>query len=297
MLTARSLVALLLALTGCAGGASTATSSTSTIPPPSTSTTTTTPPPVTDPPDVPVCLDGDIPFSTGGLVATLGERSGDAAVIGGIGWADHGRCERLVIDLLTAGGAPAGSLGEATVSFRDEVGIVRVELPARATGIAASVIEGRLVERVYVVRLPDGRLAADIHLGTDDAVEVRGFDLGEPTRVVVDIGPSDDGMGRLAAPTLGDNVVVLTPPGGPAEYPLVISGYARTFEANVVAILSRDGAEGAETFTTATDWAEAWGAFEIVFEAGPDGSVTLFVGEFDARDGSPVGVEIALELS
>ena len=268
-----------------------------------TSTTGTTSPatsvvaPTSPPVEAPVCLAGDTEFVTGGLAATFGESSGDAAAVGGIRWAAHDGCERLVIDLLTADGAPAASLGEVSVSFRSELGVIRIELPVRTTAIADSVIEGEIVDRVYVVRRDNGELAVDVHLGDDKPVRVRGFDVGEPSRVVLDIAPFDDGIRRIAPPSIDDVVVLFSPLGGPDEYPLTISGYARTFEANVVAELSQDAAVLESTFTTASDWLEAWGEFELTIDSGPSGEVTLFVGEFSARDGSPMGVELRLDMS
>ena len=301
-LTRAALVVLALQLAGCAGGttATTAAPPTSTSPP--SSTTTTAPPTSTvtsqppAPTDVAVCVAGDVAFDADGLIATLGQPAGDAATVGGVRWIDHGPCERLVVDLLTADGAPAVVLGETSVSFAAGLGVVRIELPAQFTAVTTSIIEGPLVDRVYVVRLENGRLAVDIHLG-DDPVAVRSFDVGEPARVVVDIVPWEDGLRRQARPIVGEGVVVLAPVPGAVAYPLTVTGYARTFEATVVATLAQGNEEVAREFTTATDWIDSWGEFSITFTDGPDGEAMLFVGEFDARDGSPMGVEIPLDLS
>lgn len=227
----------------------------------------------------------------------MGDERGDAAAIGSIRWAGHDGCERVVIDLLTAAGAPALRLGEASVGFRSELGVVRVELPLRTTAVADTIIEGEIVDRVYVVRTRDGDLAVDIHLGTDEAVMVRSMEVDTPTRVVVDLAPSDEGMGRITTPHSAGGVVVLSPLGGPAEFPLLVEGYARTFEANVVAEMRQGGEVVASTFTTATDWTEAWGEFELTIESGPSGESSLFIGEFEARDGSPAGVVLELDMS
>ncbi len=296
-------VVLALLLAGCDGGATTTTTGppTTTPPPPSSTSTTvaTTSTAAPQPPgaaDVAVCLEGDVRFDAEGLIATLGQPAGDAATVGGLRWTDHGPCERLVIDLFTADGAPAIVLGETSVTFEAGRALVRIELPARSTAVATSLIEGPLVDRIYVVRLADGRLAVDVHLN-DEPVAVRSFDVGEPARVVLDVVPWEDGLRSETRPIVGDGVVVLTPAPGPVAFPIVVTGYARTFEATVVATLSRESEEVAREFTTATDWAESWGEFSITFAEGPAGQATLFVGEFDARDGSPIGVEIALDLS
>jgi hypothetical protein len=95
----------------------------------------------------------------------------------------------------------------------------------------------------------------------------------------------------------GDRVVVLEPRPGAASYPLAVTGYARTFEANVVVRLEQDGQEVYDDFTTATAWADAWGYFSFTIDQGPSGPVVLHVGEHSARDGTWEGVAIELEMS
>jgi hypothetical protein len=90
--------------------------------------------------------------------------------------------------------------------------------------------------------------------------------------------------------------VVLEPRPGPASYPLTITGYARTFEANVVARLEQGGEEVLETFTTATAWVDAWGHFSFTIDDGPTGPVRLHVGEYEARDGAWEGVVVELRM-
>ena len=151
-------------------------------------------------------------------MATLGEQTGDAAAIGRIRWAAHEGCERLVINLLTTDGAPARTLDEASVSFRPAIGVVRIGSSMRTTGIADSVIEGKIVDRVYIVRLGNGNLAVDVHLTNKDPITVRGFDVSGPSRVVVDLASSDEGTGWVAAPAIGQFVILLAPLSGPADY-------------------------------------------------------------------------------
>ena len=92
------------------------------------------------------------------------------------------------------------------------------------------------------------------------------------------------------------SIVVLEPRAGAAKYPIVIRGYARTFEANVVARLAAGGKVAAQAHGTAADYVTAWGEFELTIPAGPSGDVELFVGEDSAKDGTPVGVTIPLHL-
>ena len=85
-------------------------------------------------------------------------------------------------------------------------------------------------------------------------------------------------------------VVVTTVVGVEPEFPLTVEGYSRTFEANVLARI--DGELVA--LTTAADWVETWGEFQLVIESGPDSPEELFVGSDSPRDGSPEGVFIPL---
>ncbi|MFQ5555159.1 MAG: Gmad2 immunoglobulin-like domain-containing protein [Acidimicrobiia bacterium] len=265
-----------------------------TIPP--VTTTAVAPPNTTQPEALPPCLGGETPFTDSGLVATLGTGVGDAASIGSVRWEAHEGCERIVVELLTEDGAPSGSVGESSVAFRPDQGIIRIDLPVSATGVADASIEGDLAERVFVVRTPQGDLSVEVHLGTADPIVVRASEVGEPARLVVDIARSEDGTGRIVGPVVEDNVVLVAPAPGPARYPLQISGYARTFEANVVARLVVDGAIAGTVSTTAADWLEAWGEFTMSFESGPPGDVTLVVGEVNAADGRFVGAAIRLQM-
>jgi hypothetical protein len=240
-----------------------------------------------------VCLSGDTPFVDDGTVARLGEGGGDAEQLAAVRWAAHPGCERVVVDLLTAGAAPASSIGSASVAILDGTGVIRVSLPdaVRTTGIADSLLEGDLAQRAFVVRLGDGTLAVDIHTATSVPVRSRAFTVDAPARIVVDLAPAPEGGATVAAPPLiGPNVVLLAPLGGEVGYPLRVTGYARTFEANVIARILSDGDVAAQAFTTAADWLAAWGSFSLDLPSGPSGPVSLFVGEDDASDGSPRGI-------
>jgi hypothetical protein len=90
--------------------------------------------------------------------------------------------------------------------------------------------------------------------------------------------------------------VVLQPRPGTASYPLTVTGYARTFEANVVVRLERDGDDVYDDFTTATAWTDAWGHYSFTIPDGPTGPVVLHVGEYSARDGTWDGVAVELDM-
>jgi hypothetical protein len=274
-------------------------------------TTTATPPSATDTPGsttiavpppndaAPPCLAGTTAFVRDGVVTTLGEEVGDATQIAGIRWATHPGCERVVADFLTATGAPASGIGRAVVETSPSRGIVRISLPAdiETTGLADALIDGELAQRVFVVRQPGENLAVEIHTGSSVPVEVRALIVDAPARLVVDLRPASEGGPLLVAPpSIGDNVVLITPTPGPNVYPLTVSGYARTFEASVVARLIVDGVVVVEQTTTAADRLDAWEAFSMAFADGPAGDVELFVGEDSTEDGTPIGVSIMLDV-
>jgi hypothetical protein len=110
-------------------------------------------------------------------------------------------------------------------------------------------------------------------------------------RVVIDLKPAEQAQAEEGL------VVVLEPrPHSVHTYPLTVRGYARTFEANVIARVRVDGRLEVETFTTAASWAETWGQFEITIEDGPLGEIELFLGEDPARGGPEEGVYIDLTM-
>ena len=149
-----------------------------------------------------------------------------------------------------------------------------------------------LVAAAYVVHARDGSFYEDLHLAQPALARL--VALPAPARIGIDLSP---GGGAIPAPApRARNVVVLEPRAGAATYPLVIRGYARTFEANVIARLATGNEVLAQTHGTAADYVTTWGEFELTIPQGPSGDVDLFVGEDSAKDGTPVGVTIPLHL-
>lgn len=243
----------------------------------------------------PVCLRGG-PFVADEAVATGASSSGDPHRVGAIRWQRHDGCERLVIDLAGADGGAAGGAGAVTAEVLRGLGVVRVGL-RDVEGIDPDATDatfaGPLARAAYSVIAPEGRhVYVDVHLG--EAAEATVSTLGDPARVVVDLRP---GGGPVPGPAPSHRrVVVLEPRPGPATYPLMVTGYARTFEANVVVRLERAGVDVYDDFTTASAWAEGWGHYSFTIPDGPSGAVVLHVGEHSARDGSWEGVAVPLEL-
>jgi hypothetical protein len=242
-----------------------------------------------------VCLRGE-QFVAEGSVAARSAGPADADRVGALRWQAYEGCERFVVDLRREDGTPADRAGEVTVEVLRHLGVVRVSLPdvdaveAEATEIA---LEGPLARAAYAVRSPIGRgLYVDLHLA--EAAEAHVTTLDEPARVVVDLRPGGPPVPEPAP--AGDHVVVLEPRPGRASYPLRVTGYARTFESNVVVRLERNGETVHEDFTTATGWVDAWGHYSLSIPRGPAGRVVLHVGEYSAKDGTWQGVAIDLHV-
>ena len=235
------------------------------------------------------CEGGPEGFRVDGPLGIVGGAGADAQLISSVLLASIGECERLEIALSTAGGAPATRLPRAEVELIAASGIIRIKFDASVTASALtdSILEGSLVERAYVVRALDGSIFIDAHLSTTAAA--RTYVRQNPIRVAIEIQPTDGEPTDF--PKVGGLVVVTEPPARVVEYPITIRGYARTFEATVVARIASESGVTAEAFTTAADYLELWGEFAVTLDDGPGGDVVIFVGEDSAEDGTPVGVE------
>jgi hypothetical protein len=225
---------------------------------------------------------------------------GDARGVGALRWQAHEGCERFVIDLVARDGAPAQRAGPVAAEVLRELGVVRIGLRAVERvdpGATDARFAGGLVRSAYAVRSADGGwIHVDLHLA--GAAEAHVTVLDEPARVVVDLRPGGPAVPGSAP--RGERVVVLQPRPGPASeplsYPLTVTGYARTFEANVVVRLEQGGRDVFEGFTTATAWVDAWGHYSLTVPRGAGGRAVLHVGEHSARDGAWQGVALELRL-
>jgi hypothetical protein len=238
-----------------------------------------------------VCLEGGGFGSTGDLtVAGAGQTT--AAAVGTLRWGDHAGCERVVIDLVQANGAPADGAGTVRAQLLRDQGVVRVFLDPRvnATRQTETSFGAELAEEAYVVRGLNARLFVDVHLAA--TAEARVLTLASPARIIIDLKPGGAPIGRPAEHRL---VKVLAPPAGRATYPLRIKGYSRTFEANVVGRLQQ-GQTVVQQVTTAADWVDTWGQFSLTIDAGPRGAADLFVGDFSPADGSEQGVHLQMTM-
>lgn len=252
-------------------------------------TTSTTPATTQAPPAVnltgdandPTCLQGDRPFSSSGVISAFGGSSGDAAQVSGIRTGLEADCERVVVDLLTAAGAPAGSVGLVGVDYDAAVGVVRITLPPAITrtAVADLRLDGELADRAFVVRTLAGNLALDIHIAAGAAVALRAFEVTSPSRIVVDLRPDDEADSTIGA-AFGTDVVVTGPAAGSGGVPLVISGYIRS-AAPVIEARLHDNREADPVAIEPVDVAQsddAWSEFEVTFYDPPRGSVDLHIG-------------------
>ena len=216
-----------------------------------------------------------------GAFAAAGD-SGAAVATEGFTLARDGTCRSIALAL--AGSAAVR--GE----FMRSYGVVRLTLPRGLERIddADTTFADPLAAAAYVVHGRDGGYHLDVHLAQPALALAR----AEAGRLEVELAPGG-GAVPTAAPR-ARNVVVLEPRQGTARYPLVVRGYARTFEANVQAWIT--GSPETKTFTTAADWMTTWGEFELTIPSGPSGDIQLFVGEESAQDGTPIGVTIPLRM-
>lgn len=245
--------------------------------------------------DAPVCMQGG-PFVVDGSIPVPSAEISDADRVQGLRWHSYDGCERVVIDLATEDGEAAEGTGEVRGDVLRELGVVRLSLrdvewvEATATD---TTFTGRLTGAAYSVWSPHGRwVYVDVHLA--GPAEARVTALDQPARVVLDLRPGGPPVPEPAP--RARQVVVLEPRPGPASYPLTVSGYARTFESNVVVRLEQSGEDVHEDFTTATAWADAWGHYSFTIEEGPVGPLVLHVGDYSARDGVWEGVAIDLVM-
>lgn len=227
----------------------------------------------------------------------------DATAVHALRYGVHPNCERLVLDFANADGAAAQVLGQANVAFHRHLGIVRVHLPLEfaQTALPDEAIqlypEGNHVRAAYTVFSEDDARGPFVDIHVAEPVVARAFVLESPARLVVDIRPGGGPLGEGAHGGVDDNIVVVTPGEQvQLDYPIDITGYSRTFEANVVARLYQDGAMVAESITTASSWLESWGEFSTAIDAGPTGSFELFVGTDSAMDGSEEGIRLIVTI-
>jgi len=226
------------------------------------------------------------------FVVLLGERAG----VGPPDW-----------PMTPAGAVPGGV--EVTVIGN----VVSIHLPAGVGGVRPIATERNFGSATAFVvrRAGEGGRDLDVNLHFDRNRSSRAFYLADPARIVVDLTDAPTGTGLELAPLMG-HLTVLSHPAdlsSPASLPITITGYARPFEAQgsvelrtsaatpgggTPVVASWDGdfgpRQGAAYSFMTTDYTETWGSFSFTLVDVDPGTYELFVGEFSAKDGAPLGV-------
>lgn len=282
-----TVVMLTMIVSAC--GSEVSTSSTSTSSPTAVATTENETIPTTTMPLVAGCpAEGE--FTEGGEINRIEQSNSDTSTIGLITWEAEEACETFSITFETAEGAPATTPPEVFAYYVDGAPVVRIKLDAERTVITDQLVETPMVERLFVVRALDRTLYIDLHLASP--AQTRVSVESSPARLVVNLQP-----GIVEYPVgvaIGDGVVVVSPLDESTQ-PTVfaVTGYSRTFKANVLLIATAGGEIIDQTFTGAADYLETWGEFEADLVI-PPGEVSLFVGEESPQDGTLQGVTITV---
>lgn len=252
----------------------------------STLVATSTLPPVVECP-------GEGDFEEGGGIAEVDSVEGDSSIVGQISWETSDRCETFHFDFETSEGAPATTVPDIRVDHLESFRVVRLTMDVDASFITDQLVETQLVERLYVVRSLDGGMFVDLHLSEPAAV--RATTQSSPARLSLDLRPGF--VPFVGEPAIDDRIVLVSPPAGTeVDASTSLMGYSRTFEGNVVALVTQAGSTVAEMTTTAADYLETWGEFRVRLDL-PTGAVSVFLGERSPDDGSLEGLTVDFTVS
>lgn len=244
------------------------------------------------------------------------EQRREAVHVSGFSLGSDGAGERLVVSFTDNDQEAAEEPPEVSGEMLRDKGILRLRLHSLRSvdpGASDVAFDSPLVREAFAIFAPGGEdILIDIHLASP-ALAAVSLER-DPAGVVVSLQHEIGDVPR--APIREDRVLVLEPrPDGDgvfeAEWPLTVSGYARTFEANVV-FRVRDGEKIIyEDYTTATSWTDTWGWYEHSIDGtdsgrgghserdGPlpeEGHFVLDVGEYSAKDGTWDGVSVELRV-
>lgn len=232
-------------------------------------------------------------FGEGSGIAEIEGTESDAGVLGRISWSQSDLCETFTFSFETSEGAPATAVPDVRVSHLPSLQVLRIAMGIDTSVITDQLVETGLVDRLYVVRTLDGDMFVDLHLVAPAAARVR-FQ-SSPAALTVDLRPGFlDFTGHSAIH--GTTVVVDPTPSADVGQTTTFTGYSRTFEANVTAIITQGDEVVTRTNTTAADSIETWGEFSIHLPL-PPGEVSVFLGEESPEDGSLDGVTLDLTVS
>lgn len=232
-------------------------------------------------------------FQEGRSIAEIDGTGSDTRSLGRISWETSDQCESFQFDFETSEGAPATSVPDIQIDHLESFQVVRIGMDIDSAVITDQLVETNLVERLFVVRSLSGEMFVDLHLVEPAAV--RASSSSSPARLKVELRP---GFVPFSGESAIDDRVVLTSPtsGSEVDASTQFLGYSRTFEANVLAIATQDGAVVAESTATAADYLETWGEYRVQLVL-PPGAVSVFVGEASPEDGSLDGITVDLSVS
>jgi hypothetical protein len=216
----------------------------------------------------------------------------DARNLTRINWETNDRCESFNFEFATFEGAPATTVPDISIGHLESFQVIRINMGIADAVVTDQLVETGLVDRLFVVRALDGEMFVDLHLSAPAAARARV--TSSPARLTVDLRP---GFAQFAGTSsIGDQVVVVSPANGTLVGPVTqFMGYARTFEANVLVIVTQGDDVVTETNTTAADDLDTWGEFGEVIGL-PPGNVSVFFGEASTEDGSLDGVTVDLAV-
>jgi len=294
----RSLVLLLILLSAAGCGLAEQVAPTTTVT--TTTTTTTLPPTIPTTAEASItdespCLAGDRPFAREGIISAFGGANGDAAQLSKLRWASHPGCERVVVELLTADGAPAGAIDPVGVDYNAQTGVIRVSLPEAITrsAIADTRFDGELVSGAFVVATQAGTLAVDLHVVPESALALRAYEVDSPSRIVIDVRP-DEVATPVVGAAVGTSVVLLSPAPDSTEETVQVRGYVRGESGDVNVTISRMSEDPAVVFeTTITPLrGNLWQEFATVVRGLPAGVLQFEATAQRDRAGMPARVTI-----
>ena len=279
----RAFPIVVLLIAGACGSIGGLTTTTTAVPP---TPTTAAQPPVVPEPGCPQTIE----FTADGRVLRLDQPTSDTGMIGPVSWDLSPGCESFQIDFETTEGAPSTTAPSVIVEYLDTRQVIRVFLDVDRTVITDQRVETEFVDRLYIVRALDGGMFIDFHLARP--AEARAQITNTPAQLTLQFQSGILPFEGTAA--LSKHAVVVEPPDGSVGSTSVrISGYARTFEGNVLIIATAGDGVVAETNAVAADWVETWGEFKTRLDV-PPGETSIFVGESDPKDGSLAGVTIRM---
>lgn len=232
-------------------------------------------------------------FGEGGGIAEVTGTESDASVLGRISWSQTDQCESFTFSFETSEGAPATAVPDIRIGHLPSLQVLRIAMGINTSVITDQLVETGLVDRLYVVRALDGGMFVDLHLAAPAAARIT--TRSSPAALTVDLRPGF--LDFTGQSTIHGTTVAVNPtPSAEVGQITTFTGYSRTFEANVTAIVTQVDVVVTETNTTAADSIETWGEFSIDL-ALPPGEVSVFLGEESPEDGSLDGVTLDLTVS